>query len=78
MPHTGSSMAQSVSGIPGAAPMFCRIRDLLRMMALSRATLYRRIADGTFPAPVSLGGAAKRDGAVAIWSNGHRTHQGSS
>ncbi|MFU2067836.1 helix-turn-helix transcriptional regulator [Bordetella hinzii] len=47
-------------------------------MALSRATLYRRIADGTFPAPVSLGGAAKRDGAVAIWSNGHRTHQGSS
>nr|WP_321272805.1 AlpA family phage regulatory protein [Alcaligenes faecalis] len=42
-----------------AAPMFYRMRDVLRMTALSRSTLYRRIADGTFPAPVSLGGAAK-------------------
>lgn len=39
--------------------MFYRMRDVLRMTALSRSSLYRRIAAGTFPAPVSLGGAAK-------------------
>lgn len=42
-----------------ASPMFYRMRDVLRMTALSRSSLYRRIASGTFPAPVSLGGAAK-------------------
>src|SRR3546814_8967939 len=35
------------------------MREVLRMTGLSRSTLYRRIADGTFPAPVSLGGSAK-------------------
>jgi predicted DNA-binding transcriptional regulator AlpA len=39
--------------------MFYRMRDVLRMTALSRSSLYRRIAAGAFPAPVSLGGAAK-------------------
>jgi len=39
--------------------MFYRMRDVLRMTSLSRSSLYRRIAAGTFPAPVSLGGAAK-------------------
>jgi len=42
-----------------ASPMFYRMHDVLRMTALSRSSLYRRIAAGTFPAPVSLGGAAK-------------------
>jgi len=40
-------------------PMFYRMRDVLRMTSLSRSSLYRRIAAGSFPAPVSLGGAAK-------------------
>lgn len=42
-----------------SAPMFYRMRDVLRMTALSRSSLYRRIADGNFPRPVSLGGKAK-------------------
>ncbi|WP_369326154.1 helix-turn-helix transcriptional regulator [Alcaligenes nematophilus] len=42
-----------------SAPLFYRMRDVLRMTALSRSSLYRRIAAGTFPAPVSLGGKAK-------------------
>lgn len=42
-----------------ASPMFYRMRDVLRMAALSRSSLYRRIASGAFPAPVSLGGGAK-------------------
>ena len=41
-----------------ATPAFFRIRDVLRMTALSRPTLYRRIAAGRFPAPVHLGGRA--------------------
>lgn len=39
-------------------PAFLRIRDVLRVSALSRPTLYRRIAAGKFPAPVHLGGRA--------------------
>ncbi|WP_349654572.1 AlpA family phage regulatory protein [Ramlibacter sp. 2FC] len=41
-----------------AAPAFFRIADVMRITALSRATVYRRIADGIFPAPVHLGGRA--------------------
>lgn len=41
-----------------AAPAFYRISDVLQITALSRATLYRRIADGRFPKPVHLGGRA--------------------
>ena len=40
------------------APVFFRVRDVLRITALSRPTLYRRIAAGRFPAPVHLGGRA--------------------
>ena len=40
------------------APAFFRIADVLHMTALSRATLYRRIAEGRFPKPVHLGGRA--------------------
>lgn len=41
-----------------AAPAFFRIADVMRITALSRATVYRRIADGKFPLPVHLGGRA--------------------
>lgn len=43
-------------------PAFLRIRDVLRITALSRPTIYRRIAAGRFPAPVHLGGR------VCAWS----------
>jgi predicted DNA-binding transcriptional regulator AlpA len=39
-------------------PAFYRLSDVTRISALSRSTLYRRIAEGRFPAPVSLGGRA--------------------
>lgn len=41
-----------------APPAFYRLRDVMRISALSRSTVYRRIADGRFPAPVRLGGRA--------------------
>ncbi len=40
------------------APAFLRIADVVRITALSRATLYRRIAARRFPPPVHLGGRA--------------------
>ncbi|BEG76381.1 MULTISPECIES: helix-turn-helix transcriptional regulator [Alcaligenaceae] len=59
MPRTEHPSTQLISEAERATPMFYRMRDVLRMTALSRSSLYRRIAAGTFPAPVSLGGAAK-------------------
>lgn len=41
-----------------ATPAFFRIADVVHITALSRATVYRRIADGKFPSPVHLGGRA--------------------
>jgi prophage regulatory protein len=41
-----------------AAPAFYRLRDVVRITALSRSTVYRRVAEGRFPAPVNLGGRA--------------------
>ena len=42
--------------IPMVAPAFFRMADVIRITALSRATLYRRVAEGKFPPPVHLGG----------------------
>jgi len=39
-------------------PAFFRMADVTRITALSRATVYRRIAEGKFPPPVHLGGRA--------------------
>jgi prophage regulatory protein len=43
---------------PFPAPAFLRIRDVLRITALSRPTIYRRIAAHKFPPPIHLGGRA--------------------
>lgn len=39
-------------------PAFLRIHDVMRLTALSRPTIYRRIAAGRFPVPIHLGGRA--------------------
>lgn len=59
MAHVDHHTPHSAANPDLTSPMFYRMRDVLRMTALSRSSLYRRIASGTFPAPVSLGGAAK-------------------
>jgi prophage regulatory protein len=52
-----------------AAPAFYRLREVMRITALSRSTVYRRVAEGRFPAPVSLGGRASawQRGALQEW-----------
>ncbi|WP_088888207.1 helix-turn-helix transcriptional regulator [Diaphorobacter nitroreducens] len=41
-----------------APPAFYRLHDVMRISALSRSTIYRRISEGRFPSPVHLGGRA--------------------
>ncbi len=41
-----------------ASPAFYRLHDVTRITALSRSTVYRRISEGRFPAPIHLGGRA--------------------
>lgn len=53
---SGGNMDDAAYGDTGIVPAFYRIRDVIRMTALKRATLYRRIAAGRFPPPVHLGG----------------------
>jgi len=62
--NRGDVALQTVAG-----PAFFRIADVIRITALSRATVYRRIADGKFPPPVHLGGAPV-DGHVQRFSSG--------
>jgi prophage regulatory protein len=44
--------------LSNAPPAFYRLRDVMRITALSRSTIYRRIAEGRFPSPIHLGGRA--------------------
>lgn len=46
-----------------APTAFYRLRNMMRIAALSRSTIYRRVAEGRFPSPVHLGGRA------SIWSS---------
>lgn len=43
-------------GGSSVVPAFYRLRDVIKITALTRTTLYRRIAVGLFPRPVHLGG----------------------
>ena len=38
------------------APSLLRMRDLIEMTALSRATIYRAMEAGNFPLPIRIGG----------------------
>jgi prophage regulatory protein len=51
-------LSEAGPGVTASVPAFFKVRDVLRITTLSRPTLYRRIAAGTFPRPVHLGGRA--------------------
>ena len=50
--------AQPKQNLSKAPPAFYRLRDVMRISALSRSTIYRRISEGRFPRPIHLGGRA--------------------
>ena len=55
VPYT---VGHAATGLAFQAPAFFRMTDVVRITALNRATVYRRIAEGRFPPPVHLGGRA--------------------
>lgn len=65
MPQTQDTTASSLN----AEPAFYRLADVIRITALSRSSIYRRIAAGEFPPQVSLGGRATgwRREALQAW-----------
>ncbi len=65
MPHAKDSTADSQN----PEPAFYRLSDVIRITALSRSSIYRRIAAGEFPPQLSLGGRAKgwRREALQAW-----------
>jgi prophage regulatory protein len=52
-----------------AQPAFYRLRDVMRITALSRSTIYRRISEGRFPPPVHLSerASAWQSAALQAW-----------
>lgn len=44
---------------PDAPGRFLKIREVSRETSFSRTTIWRRVKDGTFPAPISLGGRSR-------------------
>lgn len=68
MPHNDDTTSASQS----VEPAFYRLADVLHITALSRSSIYRRIAAGDFPAQVPLGkGRATgwRREALQAWIN---------
>lgn len=65
MPHA----KDATTAQPDIEPAFYRLGDVIRITALSRSSIYRRIAAGKFPPQVSLGGRAKgwRREALQAW-----------
>lgn len=51
-------MNQQSSVVPFGSPSVLRLPAVLRMIGLSRPTLYRMVKAGTFPQPIKLGAAA--------------------
>jgi prophage regulatory protein len=58
-----------VSPMPNATDRIIRLRTVLDRTGLSRSTVYRKIAEGTFPRQVriSVHGAGWRESAINRW-----------
>jgi prophage regulatory protein len=67
--QTGSAGARA-----NASSRLIRGREVFSLVALSRTTVWRRVREGTFPAPVSLGPTriAWREADIVAWVNAQR------
>lgn len=68
---TGSKEANrgTIRGWQSGQPALLRGTEVFKRVALSRTTIWRRIQQGTFPAPVSLGPTriAWREADIVAW-----------
>ena len=55
--------------MPDATDRIIRLRTVLDRTGLSRSTVYRKIAEGTFPSQIriSVHGAGWRESAISRW-----------
>ena len=72
MPVSYEGMQKALRVEPGAQSSPGRLlrgREVFGLVALSRTTIWRRVREGSFPAPVSLGTTriAWRESDVAAW-----------
>lgn len=56
-----------------AGPRLVRLAEVCHTVGLSRSTIYKRVADGSFPAPVrvSLRSVRWRDSELSAWIDSH-------
>ena len=69
--HSDPTASGLVPATPAAfPPVFLRLRDVVRITGLGRSTVYRLIAEKSFPAPCRLGRRAVgwRSDDIAQWS----------
>ena len=57
---------------------YLRRNEVERSAGLARSTIYRRIAEGTFPSPYALGPNCVRwrESELVEWKNGHQKSLG--
>ena len=67
----GNSIPQQSEAVESLAP-FLRLDDVLKITGLGRSTIYRMVAEHTFPAPVKLSRRAVGwpQAPVREWANG--------
>lgn len=51
--YGGETMEEAIK-----TSMLLRLPDVKRMVGLKRSSIYKKMSEGTFPTPVSLGGRA--------------------
>ncbi len=62
----------------GSSPQIVRLPDVLKKTGLGRSTVYRMVAEHTFPAPVKLAKRAVgwRHDDITQWTSGRRSTAG--
>jgi predicted DNA-binding transcriptional regulator AlpA len=65
---------QDTAANSNAADNYLRLADVIKMAALSRSAIYRRMAEATFPVAFDIGGGSVRwlESEILGWKASHR------
>jgi len=63
---------------PNTPVKLLKMREVLALVGMSRASVYRKLDEGTFPRPVKLGqrAIAWREDTISDWIEGLQTSEG--
>ena len=56
---SGDAPEMAPGDVPAHLPLLINDRDSARLIGVSRATFWRRVADGTLPGPLKIGAASR-------------------